>query len=57
MKIEFIEDYEIGGYTVVYDNIISEGETKEEAFVNINNTIFDVKLYELKKKLDKKYKK
>lgn len=44
----FVEDFRLGGYTVYFKefpDIISQGETQEEALENIKNTVFDVFKY------------
>ena len=44
----YVEDEKIGGYTVFFKefpNIISEGETKEDALDNIIRTVHDVFKY------------
>lgn len=44
----FVEDSNLGGYTVYFKefpDIISEGETQEEALQNIKNTVYDVFKY------------
>jgi hypothetical protein len=44
----YVEDEKIGGYTVFFKefpNIISEGETKEDALDNITRTVHDVFKY------------
>jgi predicted RNase H-like HicB family nuclease len=44
----FVEDFRLGGYTVYFKefpDIISEGETQDEALKNIKNTVFDVFKY------------
>jgi predicted RNase H-like HicB family nuclease len=44
----YVEDEKIGGYTVFFKefpNIISEGETKEDALDNIIKTVHDVFKY------------
>jgi predicted RNase H-like HicB family nuclease len=44
----FVEDFRLGGYTIYFKefpDIISQGETQEEALENIKNTVFDVFKY------------
>jgi hypothetical protein len=41
----YVEDEKIGGYTIFFKefpNIISEGETKEDALDNLTRTVHDV---------------
>jgi predicted RNase H-like HicB family nuclease len=49
----YVEDTEAGGYTTFFSEfpeIISEGETVEEAQKNLWNTLFDVLTHLLKKR-------
>ncbi len=49
MKAIFIEDTRIGGFTAFFDelpNIITEGETKEEALENLISLVNIVSEYE-----------
>jgi predicted RNase H-like HicB family nuclease len=44
----YVEDLKIGGFTVYFKefpDIVSQGETQEEALENIKNTVFDVFKY------------
>ena len=44
----YVEDLKIGGFTVYFKefpDIVSQGETQEEALENIKNTVFDVFTY------------
>lgn len=44
----YVEDKNLGGYTIYFKefpNIISEGESKEEALEKLTNTVFDVFKY------------
>jgi predicted RNase H-like HicB family nuclease len=53
----YIEDEKLGGYTVYFEdfpNIVSQGETFEEAEQNLWNTLFDVLKYLLEKDKTKK---
>lgn len=44
-EVIFVEDQKQGGYTVFFKeipNVVSEGETKEEAFHNLILTLHDI---------------
>jgi predicted RNase H-like HicB family nuclease len=44
----YVEDKNIGGYTIFFkelSDIVAEGETKEEALQNLENTVHDVFKY------------
>lgn len=57
LKLTFVEDDEVGGYTAFMDNIASEGETKVEALCNLLRTIEAVAKYKGDKFFEEQIKK